>query len=100
MIPEPNPQNAGSTVAAVRQDWLEAANQVTPNGWQPWLPTTVLLCMATSVASTGREGVECRFSKGFEAFAIEQSVSSAEIVVRGQWAFDISEVDSRFTPHL
>jgi ketosteroid isomerase-like protein len=46
----------------------------------------------------GREGLKEDFLKGFEAFSIEQDVSNAEVVVRGGWAFEISEVESTLTP--
>jgi ketosteroid isomerase-like protein len=37
------------------------------------------------------------FLRGFEAFSIEQNVSSVEIVIRGAWAIEIGEVESRLT---
>lgn len=47
----------------------------------------------------GRGELKTDFLKGFEAFSIEQNISSAEVVVRGRWAFELSEVESRLTPH-
>jgi ketosteroid isomerase-like protein len=46
----------------------------------------------------GREELRGDFLKGFEAFSIEQDVSNPELVVRGRWAFEISEVESGLTP--
>jgi ketosteroid isomerase-like protein len=45
-----------------------------------------------------QEELEEDFLKGFEACSIEQSVSKAEVVVRGTSAFEISEVESRLRP--
>ena len=46
----------------------------------------------------GREELRADFRKGFQAFSIEQEVSNSELVVRGQWAVEISEVESTLTP--
>ena len=46
----------------------------------------------------GQEELKEDFLKGFEVCSIEQSVSNAEVVVRGTWAFEISEVESRLAP--
>jgi hypothetical protein len=35
----------------------------------------------------GRDDLKMDCLKGFEAFSIEQSVSTAEVGVRGRWAF-------------
>ncbi len=47
----------------------------------------------------GREELKADFSKGFLAFSVEQKVYDTEVVIRGRWAFEISEVESRLTPH-
>lgn len=46
----------------------------------------------------GREAVRAGFLEGFRRFAINQGVSPTEIIVREKWAFEISEVESQFTP--
>jgi hypothetical protein len=40
----------------------------------------------------GRDELKANFLNGFEAFSIEQNVSSAEVVVRHRWAIEIFEV--------
>jgi ketosteroid isomerase-like protein len=47
----------------------------------------------------GRDELKVDFLRGFEAFAIEQDVSSVEIIIRGAWAFEIGEVESRLIPN-
>jgi ketosteroid isomerase-like protein len=46
----------------------------------------------------GRDELKKDFRNAFERFAIEQTVSSAEVVFRGRWAFEIAEVKSTLTP--
>jgi ketosteroid isomerase-like protein len=46
----------------------------------------------------GRDELKADFLRGFEAFSIEQNVSSAEIIIRPRWAFEICEVESLLTP--
>jgi len=47
----------------------------------------------------GRDELKADFLRGFEAFSIEQNISSVEIVIRSAWAFEISEVESWLTPN-
>ena len=45
----------------------------------------------------GKDELKADFRKGFEASSMEQSVASPEVIMRGRWAFEISEVVSRLT---
>ena len=46
----------------------------------------------------GKGELKADFLKGFERFSIDQKVSSADVIFRGKWAFEIGEVESTMTP--
>ena len=48
--------------------------------------------------STRQDELKADFLKGFERFSIDQRVSSADVIIRDKWAFEISEVESTMTP--
>jgi ketosteroid isomerase-like protein len=48
----------------------------------------------------GKEAVKADFVDGFRRFAVDQTVSSAEVTIRNKWEFEIAEVESILTPIL
>jgi uncharacterized protein (TIGR02246 family) len=99
-FPEPQSNTVTSTIAAVRQAWLDAVRAGDAERLAAMVTDDVVVMHGNGRCVHGRGELEADFLKGFEAFSMEQKVSSAEVVVRGRWAFEISEVESRLTPHL
>jgi uncharacterized protein (TIGR02246 family) len=94
---EANP--VASSIAAVRQGWLDAVRAADAKRLAAMVTDDVVVVHGNGRCVRSREELREDFLKGFEAFSIDQNVSNAEVVVRGGWTFEISEVESRLTPH-
>jgi len=88
-----------SSIAAVRQAWLDAVRAADAERLAAMVTDDVVVVHDNGRCVCGREELKEDFLKGFEAFSIEQDVSSVEVVVRGGWAVEVSEVESRLIPH-
>ena len=99
-FPEPDSNSVTSSIAAVRQARLDAVRAADAERLAAMVTDDVVVVHGNGRCVHGRDELKTDFQKGFEAFSIEQNVSSAEVVVRGGWAFEISEVESRLTLHL
>ena len=88
-----------SSIAAVRQNWSEAVRAADAERLAAMVTDSVVVVHGSGRCVRGREELKADFLKGFEAFSIEQKVYNAEVVIRGMWAFEISEVESRLAPH-
>jgi len=97
-FPAPDINSVTSSVAAVRQAWLDAVRTGDVERLAAMVTDDVVVVHGNGRCVRGRDELKADFLKGFESFSIEQNVSSAEVVVRGTWAFEIAEVDSRLTP--
>ena len=96
---EPDSQTVARAIAAVRQAWLDAVKAGAAERLADMVTDDVVVVHGDGRCLHGREALKADFLKGFERFSIEQQVSSAEVIVRGTWAFEISRVESRLTPH-
>lgn len=90
---EPDRDSVTSSIAAVRQAWLDAVRSGDTERLGAMV-TDVVVVHGNGRCVRGRDEPKADFLKGFEAFAIEQNVSAVEVVVRGRWAFEIAEVRS------
>ncbi|HXW93821.1 MAG TPA: DUF4440 domain-containing protein [Terriglobales bacterium] len=84
-----------SAIAVVRQAWLDAVRDGDVERLGALVSDDVVVVHGNGRCVCGKEALKADFRKGFEAFAMKQSVSSPEVIVRGRWAFEISEVESR-----
>ena len=84
-----------SAIAVVRGAWLDAVRDGDVERLGALVTDDVVVVHGNGRCVCGKEALKADFRKGFEAFAMEQSVSSPEVIVRGRWAFEISEVESR-----
>lgn len=91
--------DAVSSIAAVRQEWLDAVKAGDAERLAALVTDDVVVVHGNGRCVRGRDELKVDFLRGFEAFSIEQNVSSVEIVIRGAWAFEICEVESRLTPN-
>ena len=96
---EPSATPVTSSIAAVRQTWLNAVRAADAERLAGMVTDDVVAVHGNGRCVNGRDELKLDFLKGFEAFSIEQNVLSAEVVIRGRWAFEISEVESKLTPH-
>jgi uncharacterized protein (TIGR02246 family) len=87
------------SIAAVRQAWLDALRAGDAERLATMVTDDVVVVHGNGRVVRGRDELKADFQKGFEAFSIQQDVSSTEVVIRGRWAFEISEVESTLTPH-
>ena len=97
-FPTPGSNSVASSVAAFRQAWLDAVRAGDVERLAAMVTDDVVVVHGNGRCVRGRDELKTDFLKAFEAFSIEQNVSSAEVVVRGRWAFEIAEVESRLTP--
>ena len=97
-FPAPDIGSVTSSVAAVRQAWLDAVRTGDVERLAAMVTDDVVVVHGNGRCVRGRDELKADFLKAFESFSIEQNVSSAEVVVRGTWAFEIAEVKSRLTP--
>ncbi len=95
---QPEINSVASVVAALRQAWLDAVRTSDAERISPLLTDDVVVVHGNGRCICGRDELKQDFSRAFEAFSIEQKVSNSEVVVRGKWAFEISDVESRLTP--
>jgi len=91
--------DAVSSIAAVRQAWLDAVKAGDAERLAALVTDDVVVVHGNGRCVRGRDELKVDFLRGFEAFSIEQSVASVEIVIRGAWAFEICEIESRLTPN-
>jgi uncharacterized protein (TIGR02246 family) len=91
--------SAVSSIVAVREAWLSAVRDRDVERLGSLVTEDVVVVHGNGRCVCGRDELKADFRKGFEAFSMEQSVSSPQVVVRGRWAFEISEVETMVTPH-
>jgi ketosteroid isomerase-like protein len=97
-IPPPEePIRVAPSIATVRQAWLDAVRAGDAERVAALATDDVVVVHGNGRCIRGRKELKEDFVKGFEAFSIDQNVSNAEVVVRGAWGFEISEVESRLT---
>jgi len=87
-----------SSIAAVRQAWLDAIKAADVEQLASLVTDDVVVVHGNGRCIRGKDELKADFRKGFEAFSVEQSVSSPEVIIRGRWAFEIAEVESKLTP--
>lgn len=95
---EPDRDTVTSSIAALRQAWLNAVRSGDVERLAAMVTDDVVVVHGNGRCVRGRDELKADFRQGFEAFAIEQNISAVEVVVRGRWAFEIAEVASKLTP--
>ncbi len=98
-FPQQEANSVASSIAAVRQAWLEAVRASDAERLAALVTDDVVVVHGDGRCVRGRDELEADFLKGFEAFSIEQKVHDVELVIRGGWAFEIGEVETRLAPH-
>lgn len=86
-----------SSIATVREAWQDAVRKCDVEQLGRLVTDDVVVVHGNGRCVRGKDELTADFRKGFQASSIEQSVSSPEVVVRGHWAFEVSEVQSKLT---
>jgi len=92
--------SAVTSIAAVRQAWLNAVRSSDVERLASLVTDDVVVVHGNGRCVHGKYELKADFLKAFEAFSIDQVVASAQVVVRGRWGFEISDVESVLSPHL
>jgi uncharacterized protein (TIGR02246 family) len=87
-----------SSVAAVRRAWLEAVRAGDFERLAAMVTDDVVVVHGDGRCVRGKDELKMDFLNGFKRFTIGQTVSSAKILHRGRWAFDIADVESTLIP--
>ena len=90
--------SASSSIAAVQQAWLEAIKAADVERLATLVTDDVVVVHGTGRCVRGRDELKMDFRNAFAAFSIEQSVSTAGLVVRGSWALEIADMETKLTP--
>ena len=98
-IPKPNSDSAASSsVEALRHAWLHAIRNADVERLAALVTDDVVVVHGTGRCVRGLEELKRDFQSAFEAVSIEQSASTVELVVRGSWALEIADVETKLTP--
>jgi uncharacterized protein (TIGR02246 family) len=97
-FPDSEMNSAVSSIVALRQAWLAAVKAADADRLAAMVTEDVVIVHGNGRCVCGREDMKTDLLMGFQRFMIDQKVSSAEVIVRGKWAFDIDEVESTLSP--
>ena len=90
--------SASSSIAAVQQAWLEAIKAADVERLATLVTDDVVVVHGTGRCVRGRDELKMDLWNSFKAFFVEQSASTAGLVVRGSWALEIADVETKLTP--
>ena len=90
--------SAISKIAALREAWIAAVKARDADRLSAMVTNDVVVVTGNGRCVCGEDELKVDLLKGFERFSIDQRVSSADVIIRDKWAFEISEVESTMTP--
>jgi uncharacterized protein (TIGR02246 family) len=91
--------SAISSIAALRDAWLRAIGDSDVERLGNLVTDDVVVVHGNGRCVCGRDELKTDFRKGFERFSIKQNVSLPQVTIRGEWAFEIADVDTMLIPH-
>jgi uncharacterized protein (TIGR02246 family) len=97
-IPKEGSGSAEASIEALRQSWLDALRSGDVGRLATLVTDDSVVVHGTGRCVSGKEALKSDFRAAFEAFSIEQTVSPVELVVRGRWALEIADVETKLTP--
>ena len=86
-------------IAAVRESWLEAVKSGDAERLAQFVTDDVVVVHGNGHCVSGKDALIAEFQEAFARFAIKQRAAAPEIVVRGEWACEISTVETRLIPY-
>jgi uncharacterized protein (TIGR02246 family) len=90
--------SARSSIDAVRQAWLEAIRAADVERLATLVTDDVVVIHGTGRCVRGRDELKMDLRNAFKAFSVEQSASRAGLIVRGSWALETADVETKLTP--
>ena len=87
-----------AAIAYVQLDWLNAVAAANVERLVAMVTDDIVVVHGNGRCLHGKDELREDFQRGFEAFSIHQSASPVEVIVRGRWAFDASEIDTELIP--
>ena len=90
--------SASSSIDAVQQAWLDAIKAADVERLATLVTDDVVVVHGTGRCVRGRDELKMDLRNAFKAFSVEQSVSTAGLVVRGSWALEIADMETKLTP--
>ena len=87
-------------IASVREAWLAAVRDSDADRLASMVTDDVVVVHGDCRCIHGRDNFKSDFLKAFEVFRISQKVINPEVIRRGDWAFEIAEIESTLTPVL
>ncbi len=94
----PSDNSTLASIARVREAWLDAVRHADVEQLGSLVTDDVVVVHDNGRCVIDKDELKADFRKGFDTYSVEQTVSSSVVIVRGRWAFEISEVESRLTP--
>lgn len=93
------PENSATLeINALREAWLSAVRNADIGRLASLVADDVVVVHGDGRSICGRDELEADFQKAFESFRIDQRVLDPEIMIRGNWAFEIAKVEIALTP--
>jgi len=96
--PNPDIDSPVSRIAALREAWIAAVKACDADRLSAMVTDDVVVVHGNGRCVCGKDALKADFLRGFDRFAIAQRVSSADVIVRDKWAFEIGEVETTLTP--
>jgi uncharacterized protein (TIGR02246 family) len=90
--------NLNSSIDAVRQAWLDAIRDGDVERLATLVTDDVVIVHGSGRCVRGRDELKMDFRNAFAACSIEQRASTAGLVVRGSWALEIADMETKLTP--
>jgi uncharacterized protein (TIGR02246 family) len=90
--------SASSSINDVRQAWLDAIRTADVQRLATLVTDDVVVIHGTGRCVRGRDEFKMDLRNAFEAFFVEQCASTAGLIVRGSWALEIADVETKLTP--
>jgi uncharacterized protein (TIGR02246 family) len=97
-IPKPDDDSTPSSIDAIRQAWLDAIRAADVERLAALVTDDVVVVHGTGRCVRGRDELKMDFRNAFDAFSVEQNVSTEGLVVHGSWALEIADVETKLTP--
>jgi len=85
-------------ITVLREDWLAAVKSADVGRLGSLVADDVVIVHGDGRCIRGKDELKADFLKAFESFQIDQRVLSPEVIIRGDWAFEIAKVESTLTP--
>ncbi len=87
-----------SEITGLRKAWLAAVRNADIGRLASLVADDVVIVHGDGRCIRGKDEFEADFRKAFECFRIDQQVRDPNVTIRGNWAFEITRVETTLTP--